>query len=183
MEIWKSIDNFELYEVSNLGRVRSKKIKRSRSLTQPPTINYKILKPHLEKRGYYTVIITNNYYILKVLVHRLVAKAFIDNPDNLPSVNHINENKLDNRVENLEWCTNEYNSNYGTRNERIGNTAKRNMKQCKVTDQYSLDGTFIRRWDSLEQIYRQLGYNKSNISNCCSGKYKKAYNCIWKHPH
>lgn len=57
------------------------------------------------------------------------------------------------------------------------------MKQCKVTDQYSLDGTFIRRWDSLEQIYRQLGYNKSNISNCCSGKYKKAYNCIWKHPH
>lgn len=182
MEIWKNIENFDMYEVSNCGRVRSKKIKRSRTLARKPEIKYRILKPHIDKRGYCSVIIQNNYYILKVSVHRLVAKAFLDNPNNLPSVNHINEDKLDNSVSNLEWCTNEYNSNYGTRNERIGKTAKHNMKQCKITDQYDLNGNFIKRWNSLEQIYRELNYGKSNISRCCSGKAKTAYGYLWKHP-
>lgn len=182
MEIWKEIENFDMYEISSEGRVRSKKIVRSRTLSRPPEVKYKILKPHVDKHGYCSVIIQNNYYILKVLVHRLVAKAFIDNPTNLPSINHINENKSDNSVSNLEWCTNVYNSNYGTRNERIGKTARYNMKQCKITDQYDLKGNFIRRWNSLEQIYRELNYNKSNISKCCSNKVKSAYGYIWKYP-
>lgn len=179
MEIWKTIENFDKYEVSNYGNVRFKVIKRSKHENRPPQISYRLLRP-CTKSGYATVQISNSYYISTRLVHRLVAKAFIPNPDNLPQVNHKDENTLNNNVENLEWCTNEYNSNYGTRNVRISNTSKRNMKLCKKVLQYDLKGNFIKEWDSLEQIYRECGFTKPNISKCCNNKGKTAYKYIWK---
>lgn len=103
--------------------------------------------------------------------HRFIAELFIPNPDNLPQVNHINEKKDDNRVENIEWCDAAYNNSYGTRNERISN------KVC----QYTLDGTFICEWPSTMEVERQLGYNHRNIGKCCLGKYRQAYGYVWRY--
>lgn len=115
--------------------------------------------------------------------HRFIAEAFISNPDNLPQINHRNEkhNSLeDNNPLNLEWCDAAYNTNYGTRNERISK-AKTNGKTSKRVFQYALDGTFIREWPSSMEVERQLGYANTNIVTCCLGKQKTAYGYIWRH--
>ena len=103
MEVWKKINNLP-YEVSNYGNVRN--------------LSGKILKPAV-KRGYLTVNLYCNGQKQSKLIHRLVGETFIPNPDNLSQINHKNEIKSDNRVENLEWCDSKYNNNYGTRNERL----------------------------------------------------------------
>ena len=118
MEEWKSIPGYEgLYEVSSYGRVKSlERYKSNNGGIQ--LIKEKILKPHNTKKGYLTVQFHNKIF----KVHRLVAQAFIPNPDNLPMVNHKDEDKTNNNVDNLEWCTAKYNSNYGTSIERMINT-------------------------------------------------------------
>lgn len=120
-----------------------------------------------------------------VYSHRFVAECFIPNPDDLPEVNHKNEIKSDNRVVNLEWCDCKYNSNYGSRNKRIGETnskvLKNNPKLTKKVYQYRKDGTFVKEWASAHEIERVLGYAKQNISACCLGKQKSAYGFIWSH--
>ena len=107
MEIWKDIKDFDKYQVSNLGRIRSFKQKK----------DGKIL-PLIEQHNYLYVSLSKHCEETRRLVHRLVAEAFINNPDNLPEVNHKDENTMNNKVENLEWCTSKYNANYGTRNKR-----------------------------------------------------------------
>ena len=111
----------------------------------------------------------------KTLVHRFVAECFLPNPENLPCINHKDENKTNNCVENLEWCTHKYNLNYGTRNERIGET------NSKKVLQYTLDGKFVKEWQSLREIERVLGFSHGNISNCCNGKQKSAYGFVWSY--
>lgn len=166
-EIWKDIIGFEqYYQVSNLGRVRSK----DRIVITPKTSYFKkgrILIPSLDSKGNYLP----------------------PNPHNYKQVNHINENKKDNRADNLEWCTAEYNMNYGTAMQRAKETyasrydrsaiAKNNAIKKKVI-QYTLDGKYIKEWDSLTDIQNELGFCRSNISKCCEGKYKQANNFIWK---
>lgn len=105
-EIWKSINGFNNYEISSLGRVRN-------------ITTGKVLKPILNGYGYYKVILYNNKAYTR-FIHRLVAENFISNPENYPCVNHKDEVKTNNSISNLEWCSHEYNNNYGTRNERIG---------------------------------------------------------------
>ena len=106
-EIWKNIKDYEgLYQISNLGRV--KRIWKTKE---------NICTPILQKEYYY-INLCKHQKSKRKLLHRLVAQAFIPNPDNLTEVNHKDEDKLNNRVENLEWCTSKYNSNYGTRNIR-----------------------------------------------------------------
>lgn len=173
MEIWKPIKNFERYEVSNYGNVRSRVIKkRSRDRNKMPEITYRILKPHFQ-RGYYTVCISNDFFVLKKLVHRLVAEAFIPNPNNYPVINHKDENGLNNHVDNLEWCDDAYNANYGTRNLRIQNFHKMNDMNKKKVNQFDLNGNLIKTWDCLGDIERELGFTKGNISGCCNHRYGK----------
>lgn len=109
------------------------------------------------------------------LAHRFIASCFLPNPQNLPCVNHKNEIKDDNRVENLEWCDHKYNDNYGTRNKRVAES-----KSKKVL-QYTKDGVLVKEWVSAKEIGRVFGYHTGYIAACCKGKYKTAYDFIWKY--
>lgn len=159
-EYWKPIKGYEgLYMVSNWGRVKSIKFGKER-----------ILKPVTNSSGYLLVGLYKNNIEKKYSVHRLVAEAFIPNPYNLPQVNHRDENKLNNNVDNLEWCTNEYNINYGTRTERYS----------KPVLQYTLDGEFVGEWPSARECGRN-GFNQGSVSACCRGKLKTHRGFIWKY--
>ena len=117
--------------------------------------------------------------------HRFVASCFIPNPDNLPCINHKDENKTNYCVENLEWCTRSYNNNYGTRNKRIAESISKFQKihpqKSKKVYQYTLGGKFVKEWVSLHEIERVLGFGIGHISKCCNGKQKTAYDFIWRY--
>ena len=164
-EYWKPVVGYEgHYQVSNFGRVKS--IKFGKEI---------MLKQHINiKGGYYYVCLLKNGKHKNYYVHRLVAQAFIPNPNNLPQVNHKDENKTNNNVDNLEWCTNEYNHNYGTINERIS------QSQSKPVLQYDLNGNFIKEWKSVNECGRN-GFNQGDICKCCNGKRKTAKGFIWRY--
>ena len=160
-EIWRDIEGYEgLYKISNKGRVKSLYKGSER-----------ILKLWDNGRGYLRVYLTKENTSKYIRVHRLVARAFIPNPHNLPEVNHKDENKKNNYVENLEWCDRRYNVNYGSRNERVS----------KKILQYSKSGEFIREWQGAREVERVLGIDNSHINACCRGKQKSAYGFIWKY--
>lgn len=167
MEIWKDIEGYEgLYQISSEGRVKS--------LGNDKTRKEKILKGIKDKYGYLYVNLYKNRKLKNLLVHRLVAEAFIDNPDNLPQVNHIQENRKDlNCVDNLEWCDAKYNINYGTRNERV-------TKSLSIPIlQFSKTGEFIRKWESATEAERELGI--VNIFKCLKGKRKSVGGYVWRY--
>lgn len=184
-EIWKDIPNYEgLYQVSNLGRIKSleRKIKNN--------YNYFIHKEQLlklcigKKDGYVYVHLTKNNKGKTTKVHRLVAKAFIPNPYNLPQINHKDENKTNNCVDNLEWCTSKYNNNYGTRNSKLYNKTSfrkgHKPKSCKKIEKYSLDGSLLETYSSIREAGRKNNFSASSIYRCCEGKVK-CRNYIWKY--
>lgn len=160
IEIYKTIEEYPNYEVSNMGNVRRK--------------GRKILRPLFTKNtGYYMVCLYNEFGNKRVLIHRLVADAFLPNPNNYPVVNHINEDKTDNRVENLEWCTQSYNINYGTSIDKI---RKSKQKGCLQMD---MEGNIIKEWECIRVAQRTLKIN--NISKCCMGKMRTTGGYKWKY--
>ena len=164
---WRDIKDYEgLYQVSGTGEVRS--LISNRILVKCNTGKY--LQVTLCKDGK-----QKNF-----LVHRLVAEAFIPNPNNKPEVNHKSEVKTDNRVENLEWIWHKDNINHGTRTKRASETRKKGEKS-KTVLQFSLDGTLIREWSSASEVQRQLNFHETNIASCCIGKRKSAHGFIWKY--
>ena len=142
------------------------------------TLINKYLKPYKDKKGYMVVHLKDG--IKKV--HRLIAMTFLDNPDNLPQVNHRDENKENNRVENLEWCDNKYNSNYGTKGERLSKALINNDERSKKVLQYTRDGKLVKEWPSVMEAERN-GYIHCHIVRCCNNvkgfKTHKGY--IWKY--
>lgn len=168
-ENWKTIEDYPNYQVSNLGNVKSLKYHRENKEKQLSLIK--------DKDGYLSVKLCKNGKIKKFLVHRLVAIHFLPNPQNLPQINHINEVKTDNRVENLEWCTNEYNINYGTRNSRMAKT------QSRLILQFSKQNEYIKSWNSIKDAVETLNISKSQIIYCCQNKenYKTAGGFKWKY--
>ena len=164
-EVWKDIKGYEgHYQVSDKGRVKSVKFGKE-----------KILKPARDTKGYLAVQLCKNGEIKRCFVHRLVAQTFIQNPNNLPHINHKDEDKTNNSVQNLEWCDSKYNNNYGTHNQRVAE------KRSKPVLQYTLDGKFVKKWKSQSDVERNLGYSQRNISACCRGKYKSLYGYVWKY--
>lgn len=170
-EIWKDIKYYEgLYQGSNWGRVKS--------LERIDCIGHhrkeRILKLSTDKDGYLYVYLYKNGKGKNFSVHRLVAEAFLPNPHNYPCVNHKDENKQNNNVDNLEWCNVKYNNTYGTRIERVS------KKQSKPVLQYTLDGQFVKEWESTRECGRN-GFNQQTISACCRGKLKTHKDSIWKY--
>lgn len=150
------IENYENYEVRPNGEVINTKTGR-------------VLKGQKNSSGYMQVCLCKNGKQKTFKVHRLVAEAFIPNPDNLLEINHRDEDKTNNTVENLEWCTRKYNNNYGTRIKRVS----------KQVLQLRKDGSLVRVWPSTNEIQRQLHFDSGFISACCRGKYHTAYGYKW----
>lgn len=183
MEEWRDIPGYEgLYQVSNLGRVKSLfRYRVSKGGCYCPVVE-KIKAQKLTKDGYFETTLCKNKQLKSIRVHRLVAQAFIPNPNNYSVINHIDENPKNNKVENLEWCTVAYNSSYGTARERCSITRNLNQKQSKPVLQLDLNNNVIKKWLSIHQIHKELGYARAVISACCNNKphNKTAYGYIWK---
>ena len=168
-ELWKDIPGYEgHYQGSTYGRVKG--VKRG-----------KILKPFIDKRGYLYIILSK-YNERKICsVHRAVAKTFLPKwKAEYTQINHKNENKTDNRVENLEWCTSQYNINYGARNYKVS-TKMTNGKLSKPVIQYGIQGAIIKKYPSIREAERETGYASTHISNVCLGKEKTCGGFIWRY--
>ena len=172
-EQWKPIPGYDgYYEISNLGRVKS--------LNYHRTGKEGFLSIQNDGCGYSFVSLSKHNQRKYPKIHCLVAEAFIPNPNNLPQVNHIDENKSNNRVDNLEWCTPSYNTNYGTRNKRVAKKLKE-QRPSKPVEQWSLDGKLIKVWPAIMDVRRHLGFCEGHIIKCCKGKAKTSYGYIWKY--
>lgn len=190
-EIWKPIVGYEgLYEVSNKGRIRSLPFKYSQC---------KILKLVPRENGYLFLTLSKNRVQKAHSVHRLVAMAFIPNPEKKPTVNHKNEIRTDNRVENLEWATYYEQNHYGTRSQKAKRSLKRTYNTPQMKEMFSLrqkknksgsaDGkrivqldksfNFINEWKSITQASDTLGIHRSCISMCLTGRTSSSGGYRW----
>lgn len=178
-EEWKNIKGYEnLYQVSNYGRIKSLK---KHSIFNNRTYPTKILKCHINTKKYLDVELCRCNKSHRYRIHRLVAEHFIPNLEKKPQVNHIDGNKQNNRIDNLEWCTNGENGKHAWDNNlRTKNFGKNNHISKKIL-QYTPDKKLIKEWDCIKDISRTLGYNYGYIISCCQRKYKLGHNFIWRY--
>ena len=171
-EIWKDIKGYEgKYMVSNLGRVKS--------LNYHRTGKEGILKGGDNGYGYLKVELCKEGKVNQPLVHVLVATAFLENPDNLPEVNHKDEDKTNNRVENLEWCSRLYNINYGTRSKRSAEKRRNDPKRSKPVIGIDKVSGLILEFPSTMEASRQTGIDQRRINDCLKGRKKSAKGFYW----
>lgn len=160
MEVWKPVVDYEnLYEVNNYGDIRSLYSKKKN-----------ILKPYINRKGYKVVTLCKNGEQKTLLVHRLVAKAFIPNPDNLPCINHKDENGSNNNVSNLEWCSYLYNNTYGTRLTKHITKISKPVRCIETGVVYS----------SACSAQRETGIRQGDISQCCHHQRKSTGGYTWE---
>jgi len=188
IEIWKDIIGYEgLYQVSSLGRIKSLKNRQG---------NVQLLKIRIMKNGYCEVGLFKNKKYKYFLVHRLVAIAFVPNPNNYPEINHKDENPQNNCADNLEWCSRQYNINYGHRNEKVSEKARhrktlgnhtnhpRGSKNhnSKPVEQYDIEGNYLNRFDCVADAERYLGIKPytSHIGGVCNGHLNQSCGYKWK---
>lgn len=173
------------YEVDQLGRVFS--LDRVVTVvdgnrTYEKLLSGKRMKQYMHDKGYKTVSLTRDGKTKLMFVHRIVAEAFLPNPDNLPMVNHKDEDKTNNFLENLEWCTAKYNSNYGTGIKRHAKKLRgRESEKRKAVIQRGLDGSFMDWHESVAKAAEKMNGSTSAISAACLGKRKTAYGYRWEH--
>jgi len=164
--IWKDIPNYEgLYQINNFGDIKSFYNYRGKGNLLIPKI----------KKGYYEIGLRKDGERKWYSIHRLVAQTFIDNPNDLPCINHRDENKLNNNVDNLEWCTVAYNNTYGERLKKVSNSNK--LKKRVI--QYSKNREKINTYNSIAEASEKTNTNKTSISKCINKKRKTANNYIW----
>ena len=188
-EVWKDIKGYEnLYQVSNYGNVKSldRYIKNKNGKMQ--FYNEKILRPN-DSKGYLKVTLSKNNRQRTFRIHVLVAKTFISNPENKPEVNHKDGNKHNNHIDNLEWNTRRENEIHAyqkglakpskKQKEAVAKYAKENYSKKII--QYDLNGNFIKEWNSMADIWRELGIRASLICRCCKGLRTHTYGYIWKY--
>ena len=161
VETFVKIEGFDNYEVSNLGKVRN--IKSGR-----------VLKPRLDKDGYLTHCLYGHDKRKFLFLHRIIATAFIDNPEGKPCVNHIDENKLNNDLSNLEWCSVRENLIHGTRTKRAAE------KHFKKVIQLDLNDNILNVFESIKQAERETGALARHISACCNGRIKSSGGFKWR---
>lgn len=160
IEIWKDVKGYEgLYKVSNKGNIKSFYKSKTR-----------ILKPSKDKDGYLRIDLYKDGKSKTFQLHRLIAIEFIPNPENKPEVNHINEDKTKNNIENLEWATHRENINHGTRTQKCS----------KEVYQYDIEGNLIKKWTSTAECGRN-GFTQGIVAACCRGELKAHKNYIWKY--
>lgn len=176
-EVWKDIAGYEgLYQISNQGRVKSYPRSRTKG---------GIVTQYYDKKRYKIVVLSKHSKLKLCKVHRLVAITFIPNPNNLPQVNHKDENKENNSVDNLEWCTNIYNARYGSKAKRAYKTFKEkgnSLKKEVAVLQYDLYGNLMNEYCSETEAAKAIGNkDQSTISKCCRKQRKTAYGYVWKY--
>lgn len=164
VEEWRPVEGFEdRYKVSNTGSVFS-------------IISNRLLTPKIDRYGYKCVCLFRKGKSKHTTIHRLVAKAFISNPENLPTVNHKDENKLNNRAENLEWLSVKDNDNYGSRNERMANS-----KKVNPIAQYDSTMNLIKIHLGVKDAQRNTGVNRNSIRDVCRGLRPTAGGYVWRY--
>lgn len=180
--IWKPVPGYEgFYEVSNNGCVRSISVYSYRYKRVIRRKHARRLKEEVTREGYKRVVLSFYGTSKHHSVHRLVAKAFIPNPDNLPAVNHKDENQGNNHVDNLEWCDGKYNSNYGTLPKRISKRQTNSSHLSRPVEQYTMQGEFISVFPSMREAERITGVRNECISRVCKGKSSHAGGFLWKY--
>ena len=192
-EVWKPIEGYEgLYQVSNMGRVKSleRKVWNCKGRGYYMTIHERIKKTSKDSWGYLRVALYKDGKVKNHLIHRLVGQAFLENPMGYDEINHKDENKQNNCVDNLEWCSHSYNNTYNDKAKKAGKKAAEKLRGRKQTEEqikkkskpvFSVDrdSGLIMWWQSANEAGRVLGINRSHIADCCKGKAKSCGNHYW----
>lgn len=167
VEMWLQVPDYPLYEVSNFGRVMSNNM---RNHKEPL-----LMSTFPDKDGHMKVRLSKDGKAKNLFVHRLVASAFIPNPENLPVVNHKDENPANNHVQNLEWCTQKENTVYKQMPKRRAKSLRKPIAQLDK------DGNVIRVWESRSEIEAETGFKGSNITRVCQGERRSAHGFGWRY--